>query len=65
MSYGQFNQFKLINVQNGKFLIRTVMTGNESEVESLKESEELTLPKGIKLFDTPGMGTTINYPLKK
>lgn len=62
MSHGSFNQFKLIHVHRKKFLIRTVITDNEAEVESLKEGQELKLPKGIQLFDTPGMGTTIRYP---
>ncbi len=65
MSHGSFNQFKFIHVQKKKFYIHTVITDNEAEVGSLHEGEEFGFPKGIKLFDTPGMGTAIRYPFKK
>jgi hypothetical protein len=65
MSHGSFNQFKLIHVQQKKFLIHTVITDNEAEVGSLQEGEEFEFPQGVKLFDTPGMGTAIKYPFKQ
>ncbi|MEE9369589.1 MAG: fibronectin type III domain-containing protein [Pontiella sp.] len=65
MSLGSFNQFKLIHVRDKKFLIHTVITDNEADVDSLQEGHEFEFPEGIKLFDTPGMGTAIKYPFKK
>ncbi len=65
MSLGSFNQFKLIHVKRNQFLIHTVMTDNEGDVGALKEGREFDFPKGIKLFDTPGQGTTIHYPFSE
>ena len=40
------------------------MANNEATVGSLHEGEEFDFPKGIKLWDTPGLGTAIHYPIK-
>ena len=62
MSHAEINQFKLIHVKNKEFFIHTVDTSNESEVGQLSVDQEFEFPKGIKHFDTPGMGKVIKYP---
>lgn len=65
MSHGNFNQFKWIHVRNNEFNIHTVDTTNEPEVSALADGQEFDYPQGVKLFDTPGMGTIIKYPFAK